>query len=241
MLLAVVRLQGAGEGRQPRTRRDYLVAALPGVFLAADLAAWHTSLHLTSVANSTLIVNLTPIFVTLATWVLLSQPPSRAFVAGLVLAVIGVVMLKGGLGSIAEGDVRGDLVALSAAAFYAGYLMLLARARQTFSAGVIMLWSTVSATVVTLPLAIVMETALLPSTATAWAVVLALGWVSHAGGQGLVTYALAWLPPAFSSLTLLIQPVVAAALAWLMFSESLTPLQMAGGLVVLAGVAVARR
>ena len=68
-----------------------------------------------------------------------------------------------------------------------------------------------------------------------------LALVSHAAGQGLIAYALASLPAAFSSVSLLFQPVVAALFAWVLLSESLVPLQVVGGLVVLLGIYLARR
>jgi len=68
-----------------------------------------------------------------------------------------------------------------------------------------------------------------------------LALVSHAAGQGLIAYALAHLPAAFSSVSLLLQPVMAALFAWLLLSEGLVPLQVLGGLVVLAGIYLARR
>ncbi len=52
---------------------------------------------------------------------------------------------------------------------------------------------------------------------------------------------MAHLPAGFSALTLLIQPVGAAIFAWVLFAEALGPLQLAGGLVVLAGIWLARR
>jgi drug/metabolite transporter (DMT)-like permease len=68
-----------------------------------------------------------------------------------------------------------------------------------------------------------------------------LALISHAGGQGLIAYALAHLPAAFSSVSLLFQPVMAALFAWLLLAEGVVPLQVAGGLVVLVGIYLARR
>lgn len=56
-----------------------------------------------------------------------------------------------------------------------------------------------------------------------------------------ITYALAFLPPAFSSLTLLLQPVVAALLAWVLLSEPVGAMQAIGGAIVLIGILIARR
>ena len=70
---------------------------------------------------------------------------------------------------------------------------------------------------------------------------LGLALVSHAGGQSLITYALAHLPAAFSSVSLLLQPAAAAVLAWALLAEPLGALQAIGGVVVLAGILMARR
>ncbi len=65
-------------------------------------------------------------------------------------------------------------------------------------------------------------------------------WGSRCG-QGLITYALAHLPAAFSSVALLLQPVVAAALAWILVGEPVGVWQALGGIIVLGGIVLARR
>jgi drug/metabolite transporter (DMT)-like permease len=70
---------------------------------------------------------------------------------------------------------------------------------------------------------------------------LLLALISHAAGQSLIIWALAHLSASFSSLTLLIQPVVAAILAWVLFAESLTVTQIAGAVLVLAAIPLASR
>src|SRR3954471_3133049 len=234
--------RGGGGGPLPATIAEHVTASLPGVFLAGDLAAWHTSLHMTSVTNSTLLANMAPLFVTLASWLFLHQRIKGSFVAALGLSIAGVVVLNGASVSLAgESHLHGDGVALGAACFYAGYFIFLARARHAFSTSVVMLWSTVAAAICVPPMAVLFETKLLPLTFGGWAVLLGLGWLVHAGGQGLIAFSLAWLPATFSSLTLLIQPVVAAVLAWIVLSEPLRPPQVIGGAVVLAGILLARR
>ncbi|MBR0898916.1 DMT family transporter [Bradyrhizobium tropiciagri] len=224
----------------PRRLGEYVTVTLPGVFLAAELATWHISLHMTSVANSTLLVNMTPIFVTLFSWLVLRQKIGTTFLTGLALSIVGIVVLKGGPAAIGGGDFRGDAVALSAAALYAGYILLLGRAREIYATTTIMLWSTTSAALCTLALALVVDPTIVPWTLAGWVIVLGLAWISHAGGQSLITYALAWLPATFSSLTLLIQPVVAAILAWALLAEPLSTGQIIGGIVVIAGIFLAR-
>lgn len=225
----------------PSGLRDHLLLLLPGAFLAIDLAAWHLSLHMTSVANATLLANLAPVFVTLGSWLLFRTRITRVFLTGLGLALAGVVVLKGGPAAIGGGQIAGDATAIVAAIFYACYMLSLGHVRTRFSTLRIMVWTTFSAALCMLPLAFFLEDGMVPATLHGWAMVLGLAFISHVGGQGLVTYALAYLPTAFSSLTLLLQPVVAAILAWLLLSESITVLQAAGGLIVLAGILIARR
>jgi drug/metabolite transporter (DMT)-like permease len=242
LLLFANASRSGGAGQLPSNAGDHFTAALPGIFLAGDLAAWHISLHMTTVTNSTLLANMAPIFVTVASWLFLRQRISGSFVAALALSIAGVVVLNGASFSVGGGShVRGDAVAVGAACFYAGYFIFLARARQTFSTSVVMLWSTIAATICVLPIALLAERAFLPHTLAGWAVVVGLGWLVHAGGQGLIAFSLAWLPATFSSLTLLIQPVVAAGLAWIVLGEPLRMPQVIGGSIVIAGILLARR
>ena len=220
---------------------DYAMLLLPGLFLASDLVLWHLALHMTSVANATLLANLAPVFVTLIGWLFLRARISALFLAGLVIAMAGIVTLKGGFAVLGNGDLRGDGLATAAAIFYAGYILVIGRLRNRFDTVRIMLWSTGAAAVCILPIALIAEGHLLPSTAFGWMIVIGLAFISHAGGQVAITYALAYLPAAFSSLTLLLQPVVAAILAWVLLGEAIGAMQAIGGAIVLAGILIARR
>lgn len=240
-LIVWTRMMPTADPVRPQAFGDRFLLALPGVFLAGDLAAWHLALHVTSVANATLIANMAPIFVTLGSWLLFRSRVSRIFVAGLGLAFIGIVTLKGGPTALGNGDVGGDLLAILAAIFYAGYILTIGRLRSRFSTMTIMLWSTSSAAVCMLPVALIFEQGFFPVTLFGWAILLGLAFFSHAAGQGFIAYALAYLPPAFSSLTLLLQPVVAALLAWAVLNEPVGALQAVGGVIVLTGIMVARR
>jgi drug/metabolite transporter (DMT)-like permease len=232
--------RGEADAR-PAGFSDYVALCVPGVMLAGDLVAWHISLHLTSVANATLLANMAPIFVTLGGWLLFRTKISRIFLTGLALALAGVVILKGGPAALGGGDIKGDVIAIIAAVFYAGYILSLGKVRSRYSTLTVMLWTTGSAAICMLPLALFFEAGFWPYTLFGWAILIGLAWLSHAGGQGLIIFALAWLPAAFSSLTLLIQPVVATILAWLLLNETIGIMQAVGGIIVLAGILVARR
>jgi drug/metabolite transporter (DMT)-like permease len=65
---------------------------------------------------------------------------------------------------------------------------------------------------------------------------MALALITHAGGQGLLVFAMRYFPAFTSSVTLLLQPVVAAAAAWIVFNETLGPWQILGAAIVLLGI-----
>ncbi|MBY5359328.1 DMT family transporter [Rhizobium leguminosarum] len=239
--IVIVSLMKKDAGPKPQSLSDYGMLVLPGVMLALDLGAWHLSLTMTSVANATLLANLAPVFVTLIAFLFFSARISRIFLFGLVLALSGVVILKGGPAPIGNGDLRGDGIAMIAAFFYACYILAIGKLRSRFDTIRIMLWSTASAAAFIFPVGFFYEGHMLPATVYGWSIVFGLAFVSHAGGQVAITYALAYLPPAFSSLTLLLQPVVAAILAWALLNEAIGTMQALGGAVVLAGIMVARR
>ncbi|MGH7412112.1 MAG: EamA family transporter, partial [Candidatus Methylomirabilis sp.] len=92
-----------------------------------------------------------------------------------------------------------------------------------------------------LPIALLSGEGLVAFTARGWAVLISLALLSQVAGQGLITYALAHLPAAFSSVGLLLQPAVAAALAWIILDEPVGLWQSLGGAVVLSGIVLARR
>lgn len=231
--------------RAPRTRRysgKWLLLVAAAFAFAGDLAFWHTSIKLTSVANSTLLANLASIFVTLAIWIFLRQRPTPLFLAGLAAALAGVLLLVRTSLEFSATGLLGDALGVVTAMFYAGYLLAVKGLRDRGETTLHLMAVTTTLTAILLfPVALATGEPMLPQTATGWWTLIGLALVSHAAGQGLIAYALAHLPAAFSSVSLLFQPVMAALFAWLLLSEPLAPLQVAGGLIVLAGIYLARR
>jgi len=223
-------------------RPQWLLLAAAGLAFAGDLAFWHWSIQFTSVANSTLLANLASIFVTLAAWLLWRQKPSGMFLVGLALALGGVLLLvRSGL-RFSSTALLGDGLGVVTAMFYAWYLLSVKSLRDRGAATLHLMAVTTTLTAVILcPVALASGEAMLPASTTGWLILLGLAWISHSAGQGLIAYALAHLPAAFSSVGLLFQPVMAAVFAWALLGEPLAALQVAGGAVVLAGIYLANR
>jgi drug/metabolite transporter (DMT)-like permease len=223
------------------SRRDFAILALAGAFFAGDLGFWHLSIMFTSVANATLLANVAPLFVTLGAFLLFRERFSRLFLLGLALAIAGAVVLMGQSLTVSPPTFGGDLLGVTTAVFYAGYILVVGRLRARLSTRTVMFWTTLVSAILLWPAALASGEAILPASALGWLNLVALALVSQALGQGLIAYALAHLPAAFSSVSLLTQPVLAALLAWVLFGEALGAVQGLGALGVLLGIAFARK
>jgi drug/metabolite transporter (DMT)-like permease len=234
LLVMTARPGGEGIGRPS----NWMVLA--GGMLVLDLSFWHYSIALTSVANATTLTNLTPVVVTLVGWFVFRERPRALFLVALAAAIAGALTMSlGADGGQGSNPPLGDVFAGVTALWYAGYFIAVKGARDRHSAGRVMLWSTAIAAPGLLLAALVLGEQVLPGSWGGWAACAGLG-LMHVVGQGGVAWSLGRLPAALTAVTVLIQPVVAALLGWMIFAETLTPMQAVGGVVVLAAIVLAQ-
>jgi drug/metabolite transporter (DMT)-like permease len=207
-----------------------------GLFFTGDLAVWHWSIMLTSVANSTLLANLAPIFVALAAWLMFRKQPHKKFLLGLAIAVTGMVLLIGGDFQLRGRELIGDALGVVTAMFYAGYQLTVTKLRERMATSTLMAWSGLITAIVLLPIALLSGEQMLPVSVMGWIKLAGLALIAQVAGQSLIAYAMAHLPATFSSVGLLFQPVMATLFAWLLLGESVSALQLAGGVTVLIGI-----
>jgi drug/metabolite transporter (DMT)-like permease len=179
--------------------------------------------------------------VTLGAWLLFRQRVSRLFLLALTVTLGGAALLIGPNFALGGRGLAGDALGVLTAVFYAGYMLAIKAASERSSTAVIMAASTTVAAVVLLPYGLATADVFLPQSATGWLILVGLALIPHVAGQSLIAYGFAHLPAAFSSVSLLLQPVLAALYAWALLGEAVGPAQMLGGLVVLAGIYLAKR
>jgi drug/metabolite transporter (DMT)-like permease len=229
--------QRSGEGVGPPTR----IGIMAGAAFALDLAFWHYGIAYTSVAKSTILSNLTPVVVTAFAWVFLRQRPRALFLAAVALAVAGASLMaltKGG-GAPVRNAPLGDALSITTALWYALYFLTVSEARKTQSTTRLMFWATLTGAPLLLLAALGLHEQILPVTAVGWAACIGLG-AMHVVGQGSIAWALGRLPAEVASVVVLVQPVVAAVLGWLVFNELFGTWQAVGGAVALSGVVLAQ-
>jgi len=222
------------------SRREMALALAAGACFGADLALWHTALVRTSLANATLLVNTTPVYVGLVSWALGGEPLGRRFAAGTALALGGTAALVGIDWGGAEA-VRGDLLALGAALFYSAYLLGMKAVRRTARTLAALAVAGAGASATLLVCALVRGDALAGFPASSWAAFVGAALVAQVTGVVGIVWSLRYLRAAFASLALLAQPVGTALLGWWLVGEALSAGQALGGAAIAAGILLASR
>jgi drug/metabolite transporter (DMT)-like permease len=211
---------------------------LAGLAFAADVGFFHIALIGTKVANASFIGNMAPILTVIGGALFFTEhPPPRVWFA-LALALFGSWVMAGMVAPLKLGF--GDICALCASIAYAAYLLVIKRVRAELDGPTATLWSAAVSAIVLAIAALASGEILAPRSALGWTVVVLLGVVSHAMGQGLTSVAIGRVPVGLVALVLLAQPPFSALLAWRVIGETMTPLQMVGGAVILAAVFLAR-
>lgn len=213
---------------------------LAGLFFAIDIGFFHTSLTLTSVAHATLVVNLAPLIALGAGLLLFRERFGGLKVAGLVLSLAGALAMTSGRADVA-GTLEGNALAFAGMFGYAAYLIALKYARRDASTLAVMTLSSAASAVLLLGTAALSGEAFWPQSVAAWTIVIVLGLVVHALGQGLVTIGMRETPVGLASILLLMQPIGATVCAWFIFGEILGALELAGAIAVLTGIGMATR
>jgi len=237
VLWAWLEARSAGAAFRVAFPRPVLLA---GLFFAGDLTFWHLSIMNTTMANATLMSCLAPVWVLVLSGVAIGERvPPKSF-AGLALCLAGAAMLVGSSYAADPARIVGDIYGVVTSFFFGLYFLAVRVARRDTRTAELILSSSLVTIAALLAVALVSGNAFLPQTATGYASLVALGVISHAGGQGLLAFALGSLSAAFSSLVIFLEAVAGAAFGYAVFGEKLGWMQAAGGVLILAGVWIAR-
>lgn len=211
------------------------VFVIAGLSFAGSLSLWAWSLTQTSVANSTLLNNMMPIFTTLGAWLVYRQTFTRQFLVGMGVAIAGAIII--GLADLQLTDgLVGDEAALVASMLSAVSILSIERLRTQFSTPYIMMWTSLVGSLFLGVLLWGLHDSFFPHTVNAWAAVISLAVLSQALGQGLLTYSLKQFSASLVAVSMLSIPVIAAFLAVMLFTERLSVLNWMAFAVVLVGI-----
>jgi drug/metabolite transporter (DMT)-like permease len=215
-----------------------LVAAV--VMGEASLVTWALSLTQTGVANSNLLHNLPSVFAVLGGWLFLGQRFDARFLIGMTIALGGAIAIGVEDLRISPENLVGDAWALFSAVIYAGYFLVIEKLRGRFSTLTISLWCCILASFILLPIVIIFEDKVFPTSVSGWATLISLGVFCQVISSVIFVYQLKHFSSAFVSLFMLLEPIITAVLAWFVFQEKLNLLNWIAFFVVLLGIYVAQ-
>ena len=228
------------DGRDAPAERFSRAAILSGLAFSGDLFFWHLSIVKTSVANATFFATTAPIWVVLFGWIFLRHSVTGGVLTGLGLCLMGGAALLAQSFHLRPAGALGDMFGIATGVFFGLYFLTVQAARRKASAGRVVFEATLITAAILFVVAIVGERSILPHTARGVAALLAMAWISHCGGQGLLSVALGRLPAAFSALVIFLEAIAAAGFAYLILGEPVTAVQALGGLAILVGIFIAR-
>lgn len=205
----------------------------------ASVMCWAWSLTQTSVANSTVLRNLTPLFVALGGWLWYGKLIEPRCAMGMAVATVGAIAIGCDDLQVGWEHIWGDGIALLSAMLYAVYLMAIERLTARYSSQEILLWRCGLGFVLMLPL-MINEASFFPNSAQEWLVVIALALICQVLGQGLLIYSCKQFSASFVAFFLLLQPAIAAILAWVIFAESLSSIDVIAFALVMSGIYLAQ-
>lgn len=231
VIAALALASGARPQRLPRSL--WLMLALAGIAFAADLGSWHIGIRRTTLANATLFGNSATFIFPIYGFLVARAWPTRTQGCALVLAGVGAALLMGRSYQLDPRHLGGDLFCILAGILYAVYFIFMARARATMAPLSSLALSTVASILPLLGFALLLGERIIPGH---WSPLIGLALISQVFGQGLMVYALGKLSPLIVGIALLLQPIVAGAVGWIVYDERLGLPDIAG--VVLVGVAL---
>ena len=223
-------------------RRDLPLVAGAAAFVYLNQIGFVYALDKSSASVLGLVLGATPIFAALAGLAFRTETLPPRFWAGALLSFAGVALVALGAGGALSGDLGGVVLGVITAATWAGYSILVAQLMRRYSA------TRISAVVIGSAWVLIALTSVPQLSSQDWD----LGWriwalLLFATLGPLVLTNELWfrsldrIGPARATLAANLQPFLAAAIAVALLSETLDLLELGGGVLIAAGILVARR
>lgn len=219
---------------------DIFLLVLTVIFTSISHFSWAWSITETSIANANLLHNTIPIFTILGGRLLLNNSFNNKFLIGTALAIGGTIAISIQDFQISTVHLNGDSLALLSALFAASSYLVVEKLRVKFSTISILLWSCFLRIFFTFPIVLFTEDRIFPFSLQGWLAVISLAMFCQVIGSGIIFYSFKHFSSGFVSLFLLLEPIIAATLAWKIFGEDLNLFNALAFIVVLVGIYIAK-
>ena len=218
--------------------KQWKLSVIAGFLLGVHYILWFESLNYTSVASSTVLVTLQPLFTILYAFLFFHERQTKLGLAGCIIALTGSFLIGYGDFQLGYEAFTGDLMAVLAAAVISFYFFIGQSVRKTTSATVYSLLGFGSSSVFLALYAILKGQDFTGYSSKTWASFIGIAMIATVFGQFVLNLLLKWLPATSISMSILGEPVGTCILAWFILNERITLRQSAGMMIILTGLAI---
>lgn len=241
LLLSPFAMRGVGSAWRALTRRDKVILVFSGTALAVHFIFWINSLFYTSVASSTLLLALEPIFALLGAYILFRERVRYSVWLFALIAVFGTALI--GWRDIHLGGTAayGDLLAVIGTGAAAAYMLAGQRVRQVLSAMHYSFLVYVVAGVVLTVYSVARGYSLYAYPASDWRAFILLTLIPTIMGHTLFNTLLKYIPASTISMSIVGEPIGATVLAYVIFGDAIPRVWYLGAAMVVIGIALFMR
>jgi drug/metabolite transporter (DMT)-like permease len=209
-----------------------------GMLFGSDIAIWNLSIHYSNATQATLLTNLSPVWVGVASALFLHDKPGRQFWIGTVVALSGMVILMGIDTFTQMRFDKGFLMALTSGLLYASYMIVSKKVLNRMKIVSFMVYSMSVSSIYLFMICILNGELLWNFTPAVWGILSIQGIICQLLGWLTISYAVQKLDAQRVSLALLSQSVVTGLIAWIFINEKISLQMIVGGIVILAGIGI---
>lgn len=207
----------------------------------ASALLWAISFTQTSIASSTVLRSLTPLFISFGAWLILKQQFKSQFIIGMIIAIIGAMVIGWDDLQVGNDYLVGDGVALLSAALHGVNILTVGYLRERgCTTERVLFWRCASGSLIILPVLLLTNAELFPISLQGWLTVIALAVVCQTFGQGLLVFSLKQFSSSFVGIFALLKPLITAILAWVIFAEGINIVNAIALVLILVGIYLAQ-
>ncbi|MFD2132272.1 DMT family transporter [Pseudogracilibacillus auburnensis] len=220
------------------SKKQWGLGLLSGVFLAAHYVLWFESLHYTSVASSTVIVTLQPLFSMAGGYFLFKERFSRGAILGCLVAIVGSIIIAWQDFQISGQALFGDILAFIAAGIITAYFFIGQHVRKKLSLVPYSIIGYASSALFLSIFAFSQHLSFFHYSIQTWWAFIGLAFIATILGQTIFNWLLKWLSTSVISISILGETIGTCILAYFILNEVISFQQGIGILLILIGLAV---
>ncbi len=217
-------------------RRDWLFSSVAGIFLAFHFILWFESLNYTSVASSTVLVTLQPLFAFVGTYFFFKESITLKTILAGAIAIVGSILISWGDFKLSGTAFYGDMLALIACALVTAYFLFGQDVRKRLSLVTYTMLVYVVSTITLFIYVLIKGESFGPYPTMDWMWFILLAIVPNLLGHTLFNWSIKYVSTNVVSIAILFEPIGAAILAFFIFKEYLIATQIIGGFIVIVGI-----